>query len=185
MNGTDVSAEYVQQAIFIVRGCKVMLSTHLAELYEVPPRTLMQSVKRNINRFPADFMFQLDVQEFTRLKSHFVISNRGGIRRAAPYAFTEQGVAMLSSVLGSERAIQVNIAIMRTFVQLRQMLTNNAELAGKIEELERQYDGQFRIVFDAIRDLLSPPCPKKRRIGFLAKDKRLSYRPSPTRKQQA
>jgi hypothetical protein len=144
-----------------------MLSTHLAELYEVEPRVLVQAVKRNMERFPDDFMFQLNDQEFGNLKSQIVTSSWGGLRRAAPYAFTEQGVAMLSSVLHSARAIHVNIEIMRAFVRLRQMLVSNAELARKLATLERKYDAQFKIVFDAIRELMTPPEPKKKRpIGF-------------------
>ena len=144
-----------------------MLSTHLADLYEVEPRVLVQAVKRNITRFPEDFMFQLSTEEFANLKSQFVISSWGGSRRAAPYAFTEQGVAMLSSVLRSDRAIHVNVEIMRAFVRLRQMLASNADLARKLATLEKKYDAQFKIVFDAIRELMTPPEPKKKRpIGF-------------------
>jgi hypothetical protein len=143
-----------------------MLSTHLAELYQVEPRALVQAVKRNIKRFPIDFMFRLSAREFANLKSQVVISSWGGIRRAAPYAFTEQGVAMLSSVLRSDRAIHVNIEIMRAFVRLRQMIASHAELARKLKALERKYDAQFKVVFDAIRELMMPPEPKKRSIGF-------------------
>ena len=140
-----------------------MLSTHLAELYDVEPRILVQAVKRNIERFPEDFMFPLSNEEFANLKSQFVTSSWGGLRRAAPYAFTEQGVAMLSSVLRSNRAIQVNIGIMRAFVQLRLLLTSNVELSCKLDALERKYDAQFKIVFDAIRELMTSPAPKKKR----------------------
>jgi hypothetical protein len=141
-----------------------MLSTDLVALYAVEPCVLMQAVKRNRDRFPADFMFQLTEQEFNHLKSQIVISSWGGLRRA--YAFTEQGVAMLSSVLRSKRAIQVNIAIMRTFVQLREMIASNKGLARRLNELEKKYDGQFRVVFEAIRELMAEPAPKSRRIGF-------------------
>ena len=126
----------------------------------------MQSVKRNRERFPADFMFQLTEQEFDRLKSQIVISSWGGLRRAYPYAFTEQGVAMLSSVLRSKRAMQMNIEIMRAFVQLREMIASNKGLARRLNELENKYDGQFRVVFEAIRELMAEPEPKSRRIGF-------------------
>ena len=126
----------------------------------------MQTVKRNRERFPADFMFQLTKQEFDRLKSQIVISSWGGLRRAYPYAFTEQGVAMLSSVLRSKRAIQMNIVIMRAFVRLREMIASNKRLARRLNELEKKYDGQFRVVFDAIRQLMESPTPKSRRIGF-------------------
>jgi hypothetical protein len=133
----------------------------------VEPRVLVQAVKRNMERFPNDFMFQLNDQEFENLKSQIVTSSWGGLRRAAPYAFTEQGVAMLSSVLHSDRAIHVNIEIMRAFVRLRQLLATNVELARKLATLERKYDAQFRVVFDAIRELMTPPEPKKKRpIGF-------------------
>ncbi len=156
----------VGRRIYLIRGEKVMLASDLAELYGVRTSSLNQAVRRNRRRFPADFMFQLTTREWDRLKSHFVTSKRGGVRRALPYAFTEQGVAMLSSVLTSDRAADVNIAIMRAFVRLREMLLTNAELARKLNELEQKYDAQFKIVFDAIRELTIPPEPPKRRIGF-------------------
>jgi len=143
-----------------------MLSTDLAELYEVAPKVMIQAVKRNLDRFPDDFMFQLTRVEYANLKSQFVTSSWGGARRAAPYAFTEQGVAMLSSVLRSQRAVQVNIAIMRTFVKLRQMLSSNRDLARRLNEVEKKYDSQFKVVFDAIRGLMKPPETPRRRIGF-------------------
>ncbi|MCJ7783832.1 MAG: ORF6N domain-containing protein [Desulfobacterales bacterium] len=149
-----------------------MLSTDLAQLYEVEPRILVQAVKRNIERFPKDFIFQITKEEFTHLKSQIVTSSWGGLRRATPYAFTEQGVAMLSSVLRSKRAIQVNIEIMRVFVRLRQMLASHVELARKLELLENKYDARFRIVFDAIRQLMKPPEPKRRPIGFRTEEKK-------------
>jgi hypothetical protein len=158
--------EGIEHRILLIRGHKVMLSTHLAELYGVEPRVLVQAVKRNIERFPADFMFQLTKEEFQGLKSQFVISSWGGLRRAAPYAFTEQGVSMLSSVLRSKRAIQVNIEIMRAFVKLRMILSTHVELARKLEEMEKKYDAQFKGVFDAVRELMSPSEKPKRRIGF-------------------
>ena len=162
-----VPLQRIESDILLMRGQKIMLSTHLAELYEVEPRVLVQAVKRNIERFPGDFMFQLSAEDFVNLKSQFVTSSWGGARRAAPYAFTEQGVAMLSSVLRSDRAIHVNIEIMRAFVRLRQMLASNTELARKLAALESKYDAQFKIVFDAIRELMAPPNPKKKRpIGF-------------------
>ena len=157
----------MMQAILLIRGQKAILSTHLAELYDVEPRVLVQAVTRNIERFPADFMFQLSEEEFANLKSQIVTSSWGGLRRAAPYAFTEQGVAMLSSVLRSHRAIHVNIEIMRAFVRLRQLLVSNVELARKLAALEKNYDAQFKIVFDAIRELMTPPAPKQKRpMGF-------------------
>ena len=163
-----VTVERIEAQIFMIRGQKVMLSTHLAELYEVEVRALVQAVKRNIERFPEDFMFQLNAEEFANLKSQIVISSWGG-SRAAPYAFTEQGVAMLSSVLAQRRAPStVNVEIMRAFVRLRQMLASNADLARKLATLEKKYDAQFKIVFDAIRELMTPPDPKKKRpIGFV------------------
>jgi hypothetical protein len=163
-----IPEERVERRILSIRGQKVMLSTDLAELYEVAPKVLMQSVKRNRERFPADFMFQLSRIEYANLKSQIVTSSWGGVRRATPYAFTEQGVAMLSSVLRSPRAVQVNIAIMRAFVKLRQILATHRELAQRLEEMESKYDAQFKAVFDAIRELMRPPEKPRRRIGFAA-----------------
>ncbi len=166
------SVAQIESKMFLIRGQKVMLSQHLAELYEVEPRALNQAVKRNIGRFPEDFMFQLNPEEFAHLKSQFVTSSWGGIR-TAPYAFTEQGVAMLSSVLHSERAIQVNIEIMRAFVRLRQMLASNAELSRKLTALEKKYDIRFKAVFEAIHDLMAPAESKKKRpIGFAPWEKK-------------
>ncbi|MGA2630054.1 MAG: ORF6N domain-containing protein [Terriglobia bacterium] len=163
-----IPAERIERAIYFLRGQKVMLSTHLAALYGVEARVLVQAVRRNLERFPKDFMFQLTRTEFANLKSQFVISSWGGLRRAAPYALTEQGVAMLSSVLKSQRAVQVNIEIMRAFVRLRQMLASHAGLARRLDALEKKYDTQFKAVFDAIRELMSPPAPRRRTIGFQA-----------------
>jgi hypothetical protein len=164
-----IPLERIESRIFLIRGQKVMLDTDLARLYEVETRALVQAVKRNIERFPGDFIFQLTQNEFDFLRSQSVISNpegRGG-RRYMPYAFTEQGVAMLSSGLRSDRAIHVNIEIMRAFVRLRQMLASHKELAQKLAALEKKYDTQFRVIFDAIRELMTPPEPKnKRPIGF-------------------
>jgi hypothetical protein len=163
-----VSNHRIEGAILLLRGHRVMLDADLAALYGVKTRELVQALKRNPGRFPEDFAFQLNQDEAERLRSQSVISNptgRGG-RRYAPYAFTEQGVAMLSSVLRSPRAIEVNVEIMRAFVRLRQMLQGNAELARKLAELEAKYDAQFRVVFDAIRELMTPPNAQKKRIGF-------------------
>lgn len=143
-----------------------MLSIDLAELYDVEPRALIQAVKRNKDRFPEDFMFQLENQEVRILKSQIVTSSWGGLRRANPYAFTEQGVAMLSSVLRSKKAIRVNVEIMRAFVRLRELLATHKDLANKLEQLEKRYDHQFKIVFDAINELMTPPIKPKRPIGF-------------------
>lgn len=157
----------VERCIYLLRGEKVMLAPDLADLYGVETKALNRAVKRNLGRFPEDFMFQLSSKEWGSLKFQFGTSKRGGIRRALPYAFTEQGVAMLSSVLRSERAVQVNIAIMRTFVRLRALLLSNEELARKLAALERKYDAQFKVIFDAIRELMTPPDPPaKRQIGF-------------------
>src|SRR5450759_3680535 len=163
------SVEQIESRMFLIRGQKVMLSMHLAESYEVEPRVLVQAVKRNIERFPEDFMFQLNPEEFANLKSQIVISSWGGARRAAPYAFTEQGVSMLSSVLRSARAIHVNVEIMRAFVRLRHMLASIAVLSRRLSTLEKKYNIQFKAVFDAIRELMTPLEPKKKRsIGFTA-----------------
>src|ERR1035438_2078909 len=162
-----VPMERIERAIFFLRGAKVMLSTELAPLYDVAPKVLVQAVKRNITRFPDDFMFQLTWEEFDDLKSQIVTSSWGGVRRAPPYAFTEQGIAMLESILSSERAIQVNIEIMRAFVRMRQMLAEHADLARKLAILEKKYDAQFKVVFDAIRQLMAPPPkPARGKIGF-------------------
>jgi hypothetical protein len=173
----------IESKILLIRGQKVMLDSDLAELYGVETKVLNRVVKRNINRFPEDFMLQLTVSEVeslrcqfgtSNLRSQFVISNRGG-RRYLPYAFTEQGVAMLSSVLRSERAVLVNIEIMRAFVRLRRILASNRELARKLDTLERKYDRQFAVVFDAIRQLMAPNIPPHRRIGFTAREKFEKY----------
>ena len=170
-----IPVDQIESIIFLIRGQKVMLSPHLAELYNIEPRVLVQAVKRNIDRFPGDFMFQLSDDEFANLKSQIVTSSWGGPRRANPYAFTEQGVAMLSSVLRSKRAIQVNIEIMRAFVRLRQMLAAHSGLERKLSALEKKYDKQFKIVFDAIRALMSQPEKNKKRIGFMVKEKKAVY----------
>jgi len=165
---SSISLQKIEPLILLIRGQKVMLDRDLAELYGVETRVPNQAVRRNIRRFPPDFMFQMSPEEFAKWKSQIVMTNRErmGLRRR-PLVFTEQGVAMLSSVLGSDRAIDVNIAIMRAFVRLREMMATHKDLAKKIEELEKKYDAQFRAVFDAIRELLQPaPVPPKRRIGF-------------------
>jgi phage regulator Rha-like protein len=163
-----IPAERIEKAILLIRGQKVMLDSDLAELYGVATKVLNQAVKRNVSRFPEDFMFQLTWKEAEELlRSQFVTLKRGQHRKYRPFVFTEQGVAMLSSVLNSERAVQVNIAIMRAFVKLREILGTHKELARKLNELERKYDDQFRVVFDAIRRLMEPePEPKRGRFGF-------------------
>jgi ORF6N domain len=163
-----VPVELIERRIYLIRGHKVMLDSELAELYQVPTKVFNQSVSRNRNRFPEDFMFQLTVEEDQSLRSQIVTSKVGrGGRRYRPYVFTEQGIAMLSSVLNSERAVQVNIAIMRAFVRLREMIESNKELAAKLDQLEKKYDAQFGVVFQAIRKLMNPsPKSQTRRIGF-------------------
>ena len=161
-----VPSDRIERAIYVLRGLRVMVDEDLAALYEVETRTLNQAVKRNIDRFPEDFMFQLNAEEARALRSQIVILERGQHRKYLPHAFTEQGVAMLSSVLRSPRAVQVNIEIMRAFVRLRLMMQANGELSKRLAALERKYDSQFRVVFDAIRDLMTPPAKPKKRIGF-------------------
>ena len=168
--GDATVTDEIASRIILVRGQKVMLASDLAALYEIETGVLMQAVKRNIERFPIDFMFQLNSQEVTHLKSQFVISSWGGARYL-PYVFTEQGLAMLSSVLRSNRAVAVNIEIMRIFVRIRKLLETNRDLAKKLEILEEKYDEQFKVVFDAIRALMSPPQHKKKRpIGFVVSE---------------
>src|SRR5579863_1492784 len=156
----------IEHKIHFLRAQKVMLSFDLAPLYAVPVRALVQAVKRNASRFPADFMFQLSYAEFKILKSQSVTSSWGGARRSRPYAFTEQGVAMLSSVLRSERAVQVNIAIMRAFVRLRTLMATHEDLRRKIEQMEKRYDARFQAVFATLKQMLEVPAPRKREIGF-------------------
>lgn len=165
-----VPIEPISKRIFLIRGHRTMLDFHLAELYEVETKTLKQAVKRNISRFPEDFMFQLTWNEVKELRSQIVTLQRKGQHiRYLPYAFTEQGVAMLSSVLKSERAIEVNITIMRAFVRLRGMLASHEELSRKLTALERNYekhDEQIKVVFSAIRELMKPPDKPRRKIGY-------------------
>ena len=166
-----VPVERVESRIYVIRGEKVLLDQDLAQLYEVETKVLVQAVKRNQGRFPTDFMFQLTPEEFENLRSQIVTSSWGG-RRTAPYAFTEQGVAMLSGVLRSERAVLVNIEIMRAFVRLRRMLADSTELSRKLAALEGKYDQQFKVVFNAIRALMKTEEKPKRKIGFVVeKDK--------------
>ncbi|MCY4362420.1 MAG: ORF6N domain-containing protein [Gammaproteobacteria bacterium] len=164
---STIPAIQIERYIYFIRGKKIILDADLAILYGVQTKVLTQAVRRNINRFPADFMFQLNNEEFDNLRSQFVTSKRGG-RRYPPYAFTEQGVAMLSGILNSEQAVKVNIEIMRAFVRLREMLASNKGLEQKINELEQKYDEQFRSVFDAIKQLMrSSATDNKRPIGFV------------------
>lgn len=164
-----IPMERIEKRILLLRGHKVMLDSDLAELYSVETKVLLQAVRRNMKRFPSDFMFQLNYHEVSILRSQIVTlkRGRGEHRKYTPYAFTEQGVAMLSSVLKSERAVLVNVEIMRTFVHLRELLISHKDLAQKLVQLEKRYDHQFKMVFDAIRELMVPPHPsQKRKIGF-------------------
>ncbi len=181
-----VPAERIERSILLIRGHKVMLDADLAELYGVETKQLVRAIKRNISRFPPDFMFQLSKDDFENLRCHFGTSSQWGGRRYPPYAFTEQGVAMLSSVLRSKRAIQVNIEIIRAFVRLRRILASHADLARKLDALEKKYDAQFKIVFDAIRQLMAPPEPEtpKKRIGFLVEEPHVFYKSSKGSKKQ-
>jgi hypothetical protein len=184
-NARIESSERIEKSILLIRRQRVMLDSDLAELYGVPTKVLNQAVRRNQTRFPQDFMFQLTQQEFQSLRSQIVTSSfksqiaissaDWGGRRHPPYAFTEQGVAMLSSVLRSKRAVHANIEIMRAFVRIRQILASNTQLARRLDALEKKYDAQFKVVFDAIRQLMAPPEPKKRKIGFLVEEKVAAY----------
>jgi len=159
-----IPVERIEKAIYLIRGEKVMLDRDLAALYEVETRVLNQAVGRNRERFPPDFMFQLTREEITGISQFVTSSNLKFSKRVS--VFAEQGVAMLSSVLRSKRAISVNIEVMRTFLRLRGMLASNTELSRRFDELEGKYDRQFKIVFDAIRQLMSPPLPGRKQIGF-------------------
>ena len=173
-----ISAEIIERKIYLIRGEKVMLSMHLAELYGVETRALNQAVKRNIHRFPEDFMFQINESETEQLVSQNVIPHKKFFGGSLPYAFTEQGVAMLSSILNSEQAIKINIAIMRAFVKLRELLSTNKELAHKLEQLEQKiekHDEEIKGIFSAIRQLMTPPETKKRKIGFEVRERMARY----------
>jgi hypothetical protein len=173
-----VSQNAIERKIFLIRGQKVMLDKDLAELYGIATKVFKQAVKRNIKRFPADFMFELTKEELKILRSQIVTSSWGGIRYY-PYAFTEQGVAMLSSVLKSDRAILVNIQIMRVFTRLWQMLATHKELAHKLHDLEQkfaQHDREIAIIFEAIRQLMAPPATRRKKIGFKVKEEQAFYK---------
>jgi hypothetical protein len=169
-----VPAEMIERHILLIRGLKVILDTDLAELYDVAVKQIKRQVRRNRERFPADFMFELSKEEYDSLRRQFGTLKRGAHSKYLPYAFTEHGVAM-SSVLKSRRAVQVNIEIVRAFVRLRQIMTTHKDLAGKLEALEKRYDAQFKVIFDAIRQLMKPPEPSKRRIGFMVKERAGRY----------
>jgi len=174
MTDAIVPIKRIQKAIYLIRGQKVMLDRDLADLYSVETRTLNQAVKRNRGRFPIDFIFELTREEIRNISQSVICSSTIKHARNA-YAFTEQGVAMLSAVLHSERAIRVNIASMRAFVQLRALMATHADLARKLEELEKKYDAQFRVVFDALRQIMTPSEPHRKRIGFRVRAKRTKY----------
>lgn len=171
IDNSIIPIERIQQSIFLLRGEKVMLDRNLAELYGVETKTLIRAMKRNIDRFPEDFMFQLSKAEFDNLRHQFGTSSQWGGRRYPPYAFTEHGVAMLSSVLNSSRAIQVNIQIIRTFSELRQILTTHKDLKRKIESLEKKYDEQFQQVFAVLKAMIAEDETPKPKIGYQAEAK--------------
>lgn len=166
-----ISVEIIESKIYLIRGHKVMLDKDLAVLYGVKPIRLREQVKRNLARFPGDFMFQLSEEEIDAMVSQNAIPSRKHLGGSNPYVFTEQGVAMLATVLNSERAVQANIQIMRTFVRLRQMLASNTELSRKLAVLEKKYDSQFKMVFDAIRQLMASPSTKMKVITGFVKEK--------------
>jgi len=170
MKNMPIPIARIENKILRMHSHNVMLDSDLADLYGVETKVLVQAVKRNSDRFPDDFMFQLTKEEFANLRSQFVTSRQWGGRRYPPYAFTEQGVAMLSSVLKSKKAIQVNIEIMRAFVKLRKLLSTHEKLARKFNQLENKYDKQFKVVFDAIRQLMKPPVKTTKKIGFKKRD---------------
>ncbi len=177
-----VPLEVIEQKILLIKGQKVMLDSDLAALYGVTTKRLNEQVRRNVKRFPADFMYQLSREEFESLKSHFATSSSWGGRRTRPFVFTEQGISMLSSILNSDRAIEVNIQIMSTFVKLREMMLSHKDLTKKLNELEKKYDGQFQIVFEAIRQLVEVEEKPKRKIGFIARERPAVYRISRKRR---
>ncbi|MFC1515784.1 ORF6N domain-containing protein [Thermodesulfobacteriota bacterium] len=172
---TNIPIERIANKIYLIRNVKVMLDRDLAELYGVETKVLKQAVRRNIDRFPRDFMFELTKGENQSLRSQNVTLKRGQHSKYLPFVFTEQGVAMLSSVLKSDRAIQVNIQIMRAFTQLRQMLSTHEDLKKNIEAMEKKYDQQFQVVFEAIKQLLSEDDKPKKKIGYTAKEKQKKY----------
>lgn len=173
-----IAAEIIERKIYLVRGQKVMLDSDLAELYGVTTKRLNEQVRRNANRFPNDFMFQLSSDEFESLRSHFATlkQGRGYHRKYLPYAFTEHGALMAASILNTPRAVEVSLYVVRAFVKLREMIASHKDLARRLDEMEKKYDAQFRVVFDAIRALVAEPEPKEKKIGFLVKERRASYK---------
>ncbi|MEK6776336.1 MAG: ORF6N domain-containing protein [bacterium] len=176
--GKDIiPQDVIEQKIFLIRGHKVMIDSDLAELYGVTTKRLNEQVKRNLKRFPRDFMFQLSEKELESLRSHFATSSSWGGRRYPPYAFTEHGAIMAASILNTNRAIEVSVYVVRAFVKLREMIASHKDLARKLEELEKKYDAQFRVVFDAIRELMrEPERGQQKKIGFIAKEGRPKYK---------
>ena len=172
---SHIPSEQLERSILLIRGEKVMLDSDLADLYQVEVKQIKRQVRRNKDRFPEDFMFELSKREYDSLRRQLGTLKRGEHSKYLPYAFTEQGVAMLSTVLKSQRAVRVIIEIMRAFVRLRQLLATHKDLARTLEALERKYDAQFKMVFDAIRQLMTPPEPKKRKIGFLVRERAAKY----------
>ncbi len=166
-----IPLERIEQSILHIRGEKVMLDSELAKIYGVETKALNRAVKRNKDRFPADFMFQLTPKEAESLRCQFGTSNTGrGGRRYSPYVFTEHGALMVANILNSQRAVQTSVQVVRAFIRMRQVLASTAELAEKLRTLEMKYDSQFKVVFDAIRQLMSAPEPKRREMGFHVKD---------------
>jgi len=168
---TSIPIERIENKIFVIRKHKIMIDRDLAELYQVSTKALNQAVKRNKNRFPKEFMFRLAKEEKNELVTNCDRLAMLKHSSVLPYVFTEHGVAMLSSVLNSKRAIKINILIMKTFIKLRELISSHKDILQKIDSLEKKYDGQFRLVFDAIRNLMLPPEKSKRKIGFLRGDR--------------
>ena len=172
-----VAMEVVEKKILSIRGQKVILDVDLAELYDVTTKVFNQAVKRNVDRFPKDFMFQLTADEALTIRSQFVTASRRNIRYL-PYAFTEHGIIMAASILNSQRAIDASVYVVRAFIKLREMIASHKDLTKKLNELEKKYDGQFQIVFEAIRQLIEVEEKPKRRIGFIARERQTAYRSS-------
>lgn len=188
-----IPTELIEKKIYLIRGEKVMLDADLAELYGVTTKRLNEQVKRNAGRFPVDFVFQLTVEEWENLKAQDTRSNWSQIAtgsqkhrdpRFLPWAFTEHGAIMAATVLNSKQAVAMSVYVVRTFIRLRQMLASNAEVARKLEAIEKKYDAQFKVVFDAIRKLMAQPEPKEKKIGFRVRERGARYKISSRRKQE-
>lgn len=174
MKETEIPLTVIQRLIYIIRNERIILDRDIAELYGVETSQLKRAVRRNIERFPNDFMFELNKEEYDSLRRQFGILKRGEHSKYLPYAFTEQGVAMLSSVLRSQQAVIVNIQIMRAFVKLRKLISSHEELLQKVELMEKKYDRQFQVIFEAIKQLMKPVVKPKRKIGFIVDRERKS-----------